>query len=96
MVVLHGHFRRIVLEVSAPCESYVHVFRVAVSVDLPDAGHLHGVPLRVVVSFLEEVGRTLVGISHPVESPVALYGEIVCRSLAGCLEGSVARFVSEE
>ena len=77
MVVLCRHHRRIVLEVSAPSESYVHVFGVAEAVQLPDARHAHVFPRCVVIVGAEEVGRTLVGVLHPLEAPVALDREEV-------------------
>ena len=96
MVVFGRHLRGIVLEMSAPCESDVNVLGVAITVDFPYSGHLHRLPRRVVVAFLEEIGRTLVGISHPVEAPVALDREIIGRTVAVALQSRTAVLVSEE
>ena len=96
VVVLGRHLWGIVLEVSAPCETDVHVFGVAVAVKLPDARNRHCLPRRVVERSAEEVGRTLVGVLHPVEFPLALNREKVGRRLAVALQGSVAVLVSEE
>ena len=54
MVVFQRHLRRIVLEMSAPGEADVHVYRVAITVEFPYSRHADGLPCRVVIAGFEE------------------------------------------
>ena len=67
VVVLGRNCRRLLVEMSAPSEAYVHIFRITESVHLPVAWNIHGLPFGVIKIFLVEVGRTLVGVLHPLE-----------------------------
>ena len=81
MVVGHRHVRRIVLKLVAPGVSGVDIQRIAVSVQLPDAGNGHLAPSLVVEVFLPEIHRTPVGVVDPVEFPQTVKAQIVFRSL---------------
>ena len=54
MVVFQRHLRRIVLEMSAPGEADVQVYRVAIAVEFPYSRHADGLPCRVVIASFEE------------------------------------------
>ena len=69
MVILGRNSWWLLVEMSTPAETYVHIFRITESVHLPDARQIHGLPFGIIKIFLVEVSRTLVGISHPVELP---------------------------
>ena len=69
MVVLGRNCWWLLVKMSTPAEAYVHIFRITESVHLPDTWQIHGLPFGIIKIFLVEVGRTLVGISHPVELP---------------------------
>ena len=77
MVVFHGHHWRVVFEMSAPGEAHVHIFGVAISVQLPHSRHLHRAPCLVVERGVKEVGGSLVGVLHPFEFPHAVERQIV-------------------
>ena len=84
MVALFGHERGIVPVLVAPGIAHVKVHRVAVSVELPYARHVHLVPVSVVVVLPEEVRRTFPGVLGPRELPFSVEGQIVRR---GCRVG---------
>ena len=69
VVVLGRNCWWLLVEMSAPAEAYVHIFRITESVHLPDARNIHGLPVGVVEVNLVEIGRALVGILYPVELP---------------------------
>ena len=69
MVVLGRNSWWLLIEMTAPAEAYIHIFRITESIHLPVAWNIHGLPFGIIKIFLVEVGRTLVGISHPVELP---------------------------
>ena len=96
MVVFYRHLGRIVLEVSAPGETDVHINRVAETVQLPDARHRHHAPRCVVVRLLVEVGGPLIGIFHPVEFPVTLKRQITVAGRTLVFLGFFLVFISEE
>ena len=77
VVLLDGHIGRIVAEVTAPRITYIHIYGVTIAVELPHRRHLHTIPTLVVVTNREKVGRTLVGILHPVELPRSVEREAV-------------------
>ena len=54
MVVFQRHLGRVVLEMSAPSEADVHVYRVAIAVEFPYSRHADGLPCRVVIAGFEE------------------------------------------
>ena len=91
VVSLRGHG-----VVAAPGKADVHVLRVAVAVQLPDAGHWHRAPRRVVVVGTEEVGGPPVGVLHPSESPRSVEREEVLRLLGVALSGQRFVFKGEE
>ena len=84
-----------------PGIAHVLVGRVAIAVQLEDAGYGEVLPGGIVVVGLEEVRRTLAVVLHEVELPHTLHGEVVGRArlvVALCLvdvleseEGRTAR-----
>ena len=97
MVLLIGHHRRIVGKIASPSIAYVNIYRVAITIHLPHCRHLHRAPRCVVVTYCEEVGRTLVGILNPVESPSAVerkaIGVVLIAIDPSCLLGGVENLV---
>ena len=75
VIVLSGHFGRIVREMSTPGKTDVEIYRVAIAVQFPDARHAHFLPAAIVVAGEEEVVRTLVGMFVPSEFPLSVQRE---------------------
>ena len=48
VIVLLRYVRRVVFEVAAPCVTYVHIERIAVSVQFPHSGNRHRPPFGVI------------------------------------------------
>ena len=69
MVVFQWHLGRVVLEMSAPGEADVQVYRVAIAVEFPYSRHADGLPCRVVIAGFEEARRPLVGSFGKVKLP---------------------------
>ena len=69
MVVLDGHLWRIVLEMTAPRKSHIHIFRVAIAVQFPDTRHRHVHPVLRIIVHTEEIRWPLIGMFHPEEAP---------------------------
>ena len=76
MVILGRNCRWLLVEVPTPRKTHVDIFRLSIAQHFPVARHLYILPLGVIEIFLEEVGRTLVGILYPVEFPCAIEREI--------------------
>ena len=95
MVVLHWNQGRIVPVLVPPGVAYVHVYRVAVAVELPDARNRNLVPEAVVVAGFEEIGRPVVGVPDPCELPFAVEAQEVRRLFGLACEGRVPAFVGE-
>ena len=72
VVVFCGHCWRLLVKVAAPRKSRVHILRVTISVEFPNAWNGHCAPSRVIKVGLEEISRALVGILHPLEFPCAM------------------------
>ena len=70
VIVLYRNVRRIVFEMSTQSEANVHIHGVAIAVQFPQSRHRHFLPRRIVEVGAEEVGRTLVGVGHPIEFPL--------------------------
>ena len=81
VVVFHRHIGRVVLEMSFPCKTDIHIDRVAEAVYFPDGWDLHRAPTLVVIVGLVEIGGTLVGVLYPFEVPVAMQGEEILRGI---------------
>ena len=65
IIVLGRNSRRLLIEMSAPSKAYIYILWVAITIHLPNARKVHGLPRTIVEISLIEVGRTLVGIFHP-------------------------------
>ena len=76
VIVLYGHLGRVVLEMAAPSKTDVHILWVAKAVEFPYGWSAKGVPIGVVKVGKIEISRTLVGISHPTETPITIYRQI--------------------
>ena len=72
VVVLGRYGWRLLVEVTTPCEAVVDILWLSEAEHLPVAWHLDVAPLGVIEVSLVEVGRTLVGVLHPVEFPGAV------------------------
>ena len=72
VVVLGRYGWRLLVEVTTPCEAVVDILWLSEAGYLPVAWHLDVAPLGVIEVSLVEVGRTLVGVLHPVEFPGAV------------------------
>ena len=72
VVVLGRYGWRLLVEVTTPCEAGVDILWLSEAEHLPVAWHLDVAPLGVIEVSLVEVGRTLVGVLHPVEFPGAV------------------------
>ena len=81
MVLLFRYVWRVVLEVAAPCISYVQVNRVSVSVHFPYSRYGDSVPVRVIESGRPESGRSLPTVPYPFEFPLSVEGQVILRIL---------------
>ena len=72
IIVLGRNSRRLLIEMSAPSKAYIYILWVAITIHLPNARKVHGLPRTIVEISLIEVGRTLVGIFHPIKLPCAM------------------------
>ena len=77
MIILDWNSRRLLIEMTTPSEAHVYILRIAVAQHFPVAWHLDVVPLRVIEVCLVEVGRTLIGVSYPLELPCTVERQIV-------------------
>ena len=96
VVVLHGHSRRLSVEMGLPREARIDINRVAVAVHLPDARHGNRSPTRIVEVRLEKVGGTLVAVLHPVEFPRAVQRQEVLRLRAVAFQRQLLVFVGKK
>ena len=96
VIILCRHFRRIVFEMSSPCEAHVYIFRVAISVQFPHSRHFHRLPIGVVESHLVEIRWSLVCVLHPVEFPLTFKREIIVAHFHVAVKSLVGRFISKE
>ena len=87
MIVAHRHLRRVAVELVAPGVADVDVLRVAVAVELPEAGHGHGGPGGVVEVGGLEAGGAHVGRWNPVEFPQSIEAQKVIRFGHSALDG---------
>ena len=81
VIFLDRNLRRVILEVTTPCKTDVHIDRVAITIHLPDARNREGLPLRIVEICTKEVCWTLISILNPIEFPVSIEGKKVRRVL---------------
>ena len=81
MVLLNWNLWRIVLEVTTPCKTNVHIDWVAIAIHLPDTRNRECLPLRVIEVGTEEICWTLICILNPIELPASIKGKIVSRLL---------------
>ena len=72
IIVLGRNCRRLLVEMSAPSKAYIYILWVAIAIHLPNAWDVHGLPRTIVEISLIEVGRTLVGIFHPIKLPCTM------------------------
>ena len=77
IIVLGRNSRRLLVEMSAPTKAYIYILWVAIAIHFPNARDVHGLPRTVVKVSLIEVGRTLVGILHPIKLPCTMEGKEV-------------------
>ena len=75
---------RIVFIMSTPGVSYIHIYRVAISVQFPHARHRHCVPAACIIIGPVEICRTGVPVLIPVEIPCAVEHELesVCLEMS--------------
>ena len=95
-VVFHRHLGRVVLEVSSPCESDVHVDGVAETIEFPHSRHGHASPSPVVEVLGKEVGGPLVGVLHTKEFPHTLERQVVARGFHVARHGLFGVAIGEE
>ena len=72
MIVLDWHGRRLLIEMSAPGKAYVHILRLTIAVEFPDARNRNRAPMRVIEVGKIEICWALVGILHPLELPYSV------------------------
>ncbi len=65
VVVLGRNSRWLLIEMSAPSEAHIYVFRNSVAIHFPVARYDDWLPVGVVKVNLVEIGRALVGILLP-------------------------------
>ena len=95
MVVLHGHFGRIAIELVFPRVAHIHISRVAVAVKLPKTWHAHLAPSPVVVVLILYALRESIRVAGPEELPLSIESQVVGRPFRLEIRGFGLGLVSE-
>ena len=74
VVVFRRNFRRVVLELASPRIPDIHIDRVAITVQFPQAGYFQIIPSLVVEVHLVKICRAHICIFYPEEFPVTVQG----------------------
>ena len=96
MIIFHRYLWRITLKLVHPAVANVHIERIAIAIELPNARHWHLSPSAIIVAHLVEVRRPLVCILHPKELPSAVQRHEVGAGLLVSSTGLSLILVSEE
>ena len=69
VILIFRHIRRIILKEVVPRIPHIHIYGIAVAIQLPVAGHWNLGPRSIVEVGSVEIHRTLIGIGHKLEFP---------------------------
>ena len=72
MVVLGRDKGRVILKLIMPSVERISIEWLSIAIDLPDTRYGHCPPSLIVKGKTTKVSRTLIGITHPVETPLTI------------------------
>ena len=72
MVILGRDKRRVILKLIMPSVECISIEWLSIAIDLPDSRYGHCSPSLIVKGKTTKVPRTLIGITHPVETPLTI------------------------
>ena len=80
---------------ATPTEAGIHILRITIAVKFPYSGHRHLAPFCIVKIQVVECRRTLIGVFHPIEFPLTVKRQIICRRLLVPTKCGLRTFISE-
>ena len=86
MVILGRDKRRVILKLIMPSVERISIEWLSIAINLPDTRYRHCSPSLIVEGKTTKVSRTLIGITHPVETPLTIERkEMLTLMLIHCL-----------